>query len=683
MIIRKIILKDFRQFKGHQVIQVAASDGDGDRNVTVIHGENGRGKTGIYRAVVFGLFGEITLNQDNDIPEAEMRLVNTERVRETPEREAVEAIVEIEFDNAGRQYTIERKRVAARYQDKIVEDPGPSLLRILLPDGNTRLVEDEKTLQEEINSVLNPRVKEYYLFDGERMDRLTRAGATQRREVAKGIRSLLDIDALEHAKTAMERVTERFSADLGKASSVEYARVLSEIEATQKEIGRCKERLQEIDAELALADDEITAVDKELEAFQEIKEFVRRRNDLIKLRDQRARDLSTCNLSLSNVVSRCGMLLVRPLAGKVYNTIEAVRRNGELPAEIRRDLIERVLQRDECICGRPVLGDEDVLAAVRSWLDRTTEEAIEDSALRLWQHLAGIVSHLDDYEREIEGNLQSFGSASNDIAEYERQLDEIAAAIGSSERRDAGDLEAHRSNAMDKRLSLTADRKIIESKLQDFRAMLEQLQQKREEEAAKQSKKDEYTSRVEMSRRMTDALERISTRFTTEIRERLAVLASAALEEMLDAAGKTNICKVKVNDDYTLEVFNRFGDPWLAQISAGQRQVLSIAFVAALAEAASNGRLLEMPLFMDTPFGRLGGTHRENLMRLVPKKAAQWVLLATDTEFRPEEARMLEQTGRWGKLYFLEQDDQGNTVVEERPPTLAAFQAFAKDRGLR
>ncbi len=680
MIIRDIILQDFRQFKGRQSITFAGPVSDSRKNVTVIFGENGRGKTGLYRAVLFGLFGETSLPQDDDISNKAIRLVNADLVRESPEREAIEASVELTFDHNGQQYNILRKLYAAKSGGKVEEETGTAELRILQSDGNTLNIVNDQNIKERISSILDPRVKEYYLFDGERMDRLTRAGVNQRREVARGIRSLLNIDALENASKAMERVTSGFTSDLNKTSSTAYVQVLQQIEKCQNDMKGHRDRIVEIEAEIAIGDEEILKIDRELEAYQEIKDDVQRRNALTQERDKRIRDRDITRTNLSNVVGRSGILIVKPVLSHIYKLIDSVRSSGELPAEVRRELIERVIQDDRCICGREVANDVKALASVREWLERTTEEAIEDSALLLWRQLSGITSHVDDYEREIEGHLQLYGSANSDIIGYERELEEITLKIGASERKDAGSLESLRSNANKKRLDLMTDCKLHNQQLHENRTLLVQLNAKKAEEEAKKAQKDEYSLRVDLSRKVTNALESVSSQFTTAIRERLSILATNALGVLLDSAGKANICKVHINDDYSIEVFNRFGDPWLAQISAGQRQVLSIAFVAALAEAASNGHLLEMPLFMDTPFGRLGAEHRENLMNLVPDKAAQWILLATDTEFRADEAGMLDATGRWGKLYFLEQDSSGNTLIREREATARSFHSYIMDR---
>jgi len=102
----------------------------------------------------------------------------------------------------------------------------------------------------------------------------------------------------------------------------------------------------------------------------------------------------------------------------------------------------------------------------------------------------------------------------------------------------------------------------------------------------------------------------------------------------------------------------------LGDISAGQRQLLSLAFISALAQTASNNRLFQMPLFMDTPFGRLSLEHRRNLINHIPQLCAQWILLATDTELRREEAQKIRETNSLGCFYRLVSTDDGSTKIE-------------------
>ena len=180
--------------------------------------------------------------------------------------------------------------------------------------------------------------------------------------------------------------------------------------------------------------------------------------------------------------------------------------------------------------------------------------------------------------------------------------------------------------------------------------------------------RSELVLRYNLASEVATALQSVFDEFKVEVKNRLSKEATEILARLLDQDGRSNLKQVVVKDDYSLQIVDRWGDQFLANISAGQRQIMSIAFIAALAKAAAGGKMLEMPLFMDTPFGRLSFDHRKNLILEIPHLCAQWVLLATDTELRRLEGKLLLENGRWGKFYLLKGTGEGSTAVEERLP---------------
>ncbi len=62
MKIFKIKLKNYRQFYGEQEIEFCMEKG---KNVTLIHAENGFGKTTILNAVLWALFNQVTKKFEN------------------------------------------------------------------------------------------------------------------------------------------------------------------------------------------------------------------------------------------------------------------------------------------------------------------------------------------------------------------------------------------------------------------------------------------------------------------------------------------------------------------------------------------------------------------------------------------------------------------------------------------
>ena len=87
-----------------------------------------------------------------------------------------------------------------------------------------------------------------------------------------------------------------------------------------------------------------------------------------------------------------------------------------------------------------------------------------------------------------------------------------------------------------------------------------------------------------------------------------------------------------------MEVIDRYGMPARPELSAGERQVLSLSFITAMSRISEE----EAPLVMDTPFGRLSSHHRNSITQHLPELAGQLVLFVTDEELREQARKNLE-----------------------------------------
>jgi DNA sulfur modification protein DndD len=105
---------------------------------------------------------------------------------------------------------------------------------------------------------------------------------------------------------------------------------------------------------------------------------------------------------------------------------------------------------------------------------------------------------------------------------------------------------------------------------------------------------------------------------------------------------------IKLGPDFNLEVIDRYGYSARPELSAGERQVLSLSFIMAMSRISDE----EAPLVMDTPFGRLSSHHRNAITEQLPILADQLVLFVTDEELRDEARQNLES--RIGAEYRLE-----------------------------
>jgi DNA sulfur modification protein DndD len=657
------MVENFRQFRGNQQIEFINPSQE-HANVTVVFGENGRGKTGLFRAIMFCLFGERRLSQDGDVPHKELQLVNVSALEANPDK-PVRTVVELEFTHKGQTYNLRRAIRGMLDGDRVIEEEDEKRLFVTPADGNTQPV-PTTDIDIIIDSILDRRVKDYFLFDGEKIERLTRASIEQRREISAGIRNLLNVDALETAIKAVGRVAKSLGRELTTSSNEELSRLLKRLGDNEEEQTRSRKQLDELADEIRLARQEIDRTDKELEKFNEIRHLLEKRKSLEQeLNDLEQQSAESLN-EMRSLICRVTALIVAPTVIKVFEHINLQKQKGEIPSEIRRDLIERILMEKRCICGSEICDGSEAYSHIIDWLKRTSDVSTQDSALNLWRYLSDVRNHFSDDADLVEKRLQQYGNIRSSIANINRSLENVRNQIGTSERQDASKLDEHRKKLQDNIIN-------IEANARNAQAQHEQLQQENDrlhallkEEKLKVGLNDELSRRSILARDTQDALNEVFKQFTHEIKALIGESATQLFSELLDKEGRKNLRTIVVNDDYSLQVLDRYAKPFLANISAGQRQIMSISFIAALARTAARGNKIEIPLFMDTPFGRLSYEHRQNLINLVPIFASQWILLATDTEFRRQEAQLLKNSGKWGKFYVLRSANDGNTEIMEQ-----------------
>jgi DNA sulfur modification protein DndD len=667
VILRTLAITNFRQFRGRQELTFASEEDTPGKNITVLFGENGRGKTGIFRALVFCLFGERQLTQDGDAPEEELNLVNKHELEARfQEGAAAEAAVELAFADRGHRYTLKRVIRAMLIRGKVTEELREVRLTVQKPDGNTQVVVDPKDIASHVSAILDHRVSEYFLFDGERIERLTRADVQQRREVAKGIRNLLNIDCLEAAIDATQGVCRKLDQEIRTKSTGEHAQVIKQLTDNEEKQNDIKERLEQLVAELEHAHEEKRKVDKELKKYEGITALLAERTTLETDLVSAQKAIDDCLAKMRGRTGPTATHLIAATVTKVYTYINERKNRGEIPPEIRSELIDRILSEGTCICGRQVTPGTTAHEHIQEWKNKSGGPGVGDSALELWRGLSIVTGRLEDMRQAADTSLHVFAEAKHAVRKISARLDELSSQIGTSVRQDASKLEKHRRNIEDKVVSLKAEEQRLENDLSLLAAESDRLRAKRKQLEKDKSLRNDLIARAELASQLRDSLKAVFNEFKQDVRERLAKAATGLLHRLLDEEGQRSLSKIVVKDDYSLQIIDRWNGQFLANISAGQRQIMSISFIAALAQAASGGKVVEMPLFMDTPFGRLSLEHRSRLIREIPEICAQWVLLATDTELSQAEAELLMSGHRWGRFYVLRALNDGSTAIEER-----------------
>ena len=164
--------------------------------------------------------------------------------------------------------------------------------------------------------------------------------------------------------------------------------------------------------------------------------------------------------------------------------------------------------------------------------------------------------------------------------------------------------------------------------------------------------------RSERVRKVIDEI--IPTLFPLKVRE----LANSMTAVYKQLAHKTQVEKIRILDDGTTQVLGKTGNEITFDRSAGENQIFATALIAGLAKVSG----VKAPMVVDTPLGRLDSKHRANILAFwTSDKNRQVILLSQDEEIDYQFFKSIE--ANVGKTYLLENievgDDIGRTTAIE------------------
>ena len=277
--------------------------------------------------------------------------------------------------------------------------------------------------------------------------------------------------------------------------------------------------------------------------------------------------------------------------------------------------------------------------------------------------LLGYISGKEDNQQTLKQRLIQ---KEQEIEETKNKIYEINNLLNQSTEGDLETLNRERQEALNNKTGVVAQIQNMEQAIDEKKDDLEKIYSSLSRLEAESSQHKKIIRKQEEVKKAQAVIDDLIKQYEEDLISQLEDIATQNLFSLLDESGQMNIEGVKILDDYSLEVENQFQQSFLANISQGQRQVLSLSFITALAQVAGGSETLEIPLFMDTPFGRLSGVHQENLLSFIPNVCSQWVLLVTDREFGENEFENFKENQAIGKLYELKSIEPGVTTIVEQ-----------------
>ena len=237
-----IKLFNFRCFY-QQTPEIVLARAD-DRNITIMHGNNGTGKTSLLNAFTWVLYDKFTAAfADSE------QLVNRQAISEAQPKQPIDCWAEVLFEHDGKRYRVKRQCRAYKSEgngERSIEYTKSELyLQVAGDDG--RWVIQNQSPEAIINGILPKSLHQYFFFDGERIEQIVRSD--NRNEIAEATKKLLGVQVLDNAIKHIKEAKKSLEDELKNIGDAQTKNLISQKQKIDHDIVEIDSKLQEIEQE--------------------------------------------------------------------------------------------------------------------------------------------------------------------------------------------------------------------------------------------------------------------------------------------------------------------------------------------------------------------------------------------------------------------------------------------------
>lgn len=665
MKISSITICNFRQFVGSQKLSFSV---DEHENISVVHGENGAGKTSILNAFKWCFYGR------TDFDTGEKNILNEHAISTSDDGDVISLRIIVEFEHDGRNYIADRFQEYKKLVNNGVEPVGGNVFELswIAAGGG---FEKSKNPGTQINQILPEGMHSYFFFNGERIEKLAYASASH--EIRDAIRNLMGLEIMERGRAHLSgHVRKHFNKQMSEGASGLLKDLIEKEGLLDEKIEKIKNDITSEDDNIAGFEETIQVVEKRLLSIKDVAALQEERNRLNESLSSNREAFEETTRKIKHVIGTRGFLaFLHDAAPHVSGILEERRQKGELPYAIKRQFIDDLLDKGNCICGTDLVKGEEPYQNVHRYRDKASPEGIEEAFTRTFGALGQFGWARNDMYQSLLGLLADRKSLDDTREELEGALSEISSKVSDSELEDVTQLEARRRQCEIDRDSAVGHRGLLRGRLEEARAELEQVQKERKEQEEKSGKVALASKRHTVVEEAARVLEELHDALAEQTKQKLSKRVNETFQNILKKD-----YRAEIDDDYCLRVIKDVpgvGPQIVHEKSTGESQVTSLSFVASIVSLAHEQSLKDstffkggvFPIIMDSPFGALDPDYRTLIARHIPELAQQIILLVSKSQWDGEVQEECEK--RVGKhqslIYFAPKVREGLDSYYARP----------------
>ena len=660
MRLESIKLQNFRQFRNESV---DFAQGENGKNVTIIIGENGTGKTTFAQAFFWCMYGETEFSDKtilNKVVAAEMRPGQEERVMVT---------LDLRHGEVG--YTLYREQVYHKdYNNNVKGDNTVFNIAIKDATGNTTYVKRTQC-EAEVKGILPKELSRYFFFDGERIEKMSKdiSSGKKSTDFAEAVKGLLGLNGFISAIAHFNPRSK--SGVIGSYNSSFDSKSNEKISEYSATITKCNSESERLEARLDTLDTQIeSAKQRKAEKTEEIKRYAEGEN-LQNQKETLQKEIRNIEASRANIYkavcrefnSSMSSFFSMALIKRALTLLSEEDFTGKDIPYMHTKTIEYLIKQKVCICG--------------THLDEGSVPYNKVMELINFLPPQSISTTVSDFEKEAKRRAGSskdvVSSVQDNLAVISSQDDEITEKFDDIQRIDK---KLSGGNVREKVRSINAEIRICdetiakcETEKRDCDRKIAVYQHDRDRadtERRNLALLDERNRKIEIykayAERIYSELLEVYTTSEAKIRAQLQNTINDIFKQIYEGG-----LYLTIDERYHISVY---ANDYEGDVETSTAQSISVifAFITGIIKMARENRnaadddakLLSSepyPLVMDAPLSSFDKRRIKTVCEALPKTAEQVIIFIKDTDGELAEEYMGDKIGsrhRFNKLNEFE-----------------------------
>lgn len=647
-----LIFRNYRPYYGEQRINFLDDQSDNspiNRNITLIGGLNGAGKTSLINAIHFCLYGRRKFSKET-YEEILNNAINKKYFYEGGR----ESSIELGFINNSGTYAIKVNFNYDIIKNKVTEE------RVIFKyyDENSKvpITSTDSEFNEFIDKSIPIDVASFFIFDAEKIRELV--GELDEDETITAIQKVVSLDLYNTLYKDLEHISNEDTRELRKIdNSKKSEELINQLHEISNSIESTEEKRDELEQQLQKLYFDKTEAEKNIR--EKLAKSSATKQTFAKTIGSKTNELNRINSDIEEFGRESlPKLILTPLINKLKSNL---RKEKDYVEKKEREKIkfspyDRFISELLDIEMYPPLSDKQI-------------QALKERGKKIWAKLNQIkvnsfekIEILHDLSNSDYNRIQSYETGVkltiNDLIDKKHQIE-----------KELIDLQRKLENAPEETISVEKENEklnqinqhigSVKNELKSVRATLKKLRDQQinlKNEISRNLKKMDELTPVQERIQIIDKYLNAAQEFINKVTILKANQLKNEIENILNKLfRKSDFERVEFNpENYRLEVYDNFNNRVdLNSRSEGEKQIISLCMIWALTKVSG----VNFPFVIDTPLARLDSVHRKNIVEhYFTVLSDQVIILSTDTEITKDFVEIIKPYVNFS--YLLDYDEE-------------------------